>query len=198
LIERLRLAVDARPRPLTVALDGRSGGGKTTLAASVAEHLDVTVVGGDDFYAGGTAAEWDAMSPAERAAHCIDWRRQRSVLEALAAGQDARWDVYDWEAFDDSFAPTGGQARPAPIVLLEGVYSARPELADLCHLRVLLDVGEAVRRERVRVREGEHFDPAWDARWSSAEDHYFGLVMPPAAFDLVIGQDGDHETAVRP
>jgi uridine kinase len=82
-------------KPLLVALDGRSAAGKSTLANEVSPRVGVVVIDGDDFYAGGTAEEWDAMSPAEKAVHCIDWRRQRPVLEALAKGRPATWHAYD-------------------------------------------------------------------------------------------------------
>ena len=72
-------------------------------------------------------------------------------------------------------------------MILEGVYSARSELADLLHLRVLLDTRAEIREARLLEREGEHRRGDWPARWSSAEDHYFAALMPPEAFDVVIG-----------
>ncbi len=40
-------------RPFVLALDGRSGAGKSALAQALAEKFDAAVVEGDDFYAGG-------------------------------------------------------------------------------------------------------------------------------------------------
>ncbi len=128
-----------RPGPILVALDGRSAAGKSTLAAVVAPLVGAVVIDGDDFYSGGTAETWDAMSAAEKANHCMDWRRQRPVLEKLARGEAATWHPYDWEADDGSLAPTPVICEPAPVIILDGAYSARPELADLFDLRVLLD-----------------------------------------------------------
>lgn len=175
----------ATPQTTLVALDGRSGSGKSTLAARLAAHTGAVLIEGDDFYAGGTAAQWDAWTPAERAAHCIDWRRQRPVLEALLAGRAATWHPYDWDAHDGSLTEEAVTCEPHPVVILEGVYSARPELADLFALRVLLAAPEDLRRERLLQREGDDYDAAWDARWSSAEAAYFA-AMPPEAFDVVV------------
>ena len=36
------------------------------------------------------------------------------------------------------------------------------------------------------ARSGDDHRPDWDARWSAAEDHYFGTVMTPDRFDLVL------------
>ena len=81
--------------------------------------------------------------------------------------------------------PKGG-CPPKRVVFLDGAYSARPELAHLMDLRVLLDVSNEARRQRLLRREGGHYRATWEARWASAEDYYFNKVMPPEAFDLVI------------
>jgi uridine kinase len=182
-------------RPAIAALDGRSGAGKSTLAAALAEQVDAVVITGDDFYAGGTGATWDARTPAERAAFGIDWRRQRVVLETLARGEVAEWFPFnwnspDWDATDQLLSEAAITCRPAPVVILEGAYSARPELHDLLDLTVLVDTPTELRRARLLEREGAAYRTEWEARWSSAEEHYFGLVMPPSAFDLVIGSGG--------
>lgn len=189
-----------RSEPLFVALDGRSGSGKSTVAAAVAELLGadeagdtvVTVIEGDQFYAGGSAATWDGRSPDEKVAGVIDWRRQRQVLEALRAKGTASWSEFDWDSDDwDSdrapLAPGPVGCEATQVVILEGAYSARPELADLFDRRVLLDVPAEVRRVRLLRREGDDHLPEWDERWSEAEDRYFGQILRAEDVDLVIG-----------
>jgi uridine kinase len=172
--------------PTLIAVDGHSAAGKSTLAAAVAQRLEAEVIDGDEFYAGGTAEQWDAMSPAEKAAHCVDWRKQRPVLEALARGEEARWHAYDWEAGDGRLLQHPTICPEAPVVILEGVYSARPELADLFQLRVLYDAPADLRHLRWVEREGEGYLDDWARRWSEAEDWYFSHVMTPDQFDLVL------------
>jgi uridine kinase len=188
------IAKSSRDRigPLIVAIDGRSGAGKSTLAAAVATEVGAAVIDGDDFYSGGTAAQWDAMTPSDRARHCIDWRRQRSVLEPIARGEEATWHPYDWDTDDGRLSDRALSLQPPGVVILEGAYSARPELADLMDLRVMLDVPDQVREQRLRVREGEHYRKEWESRWASAEEYYFENVMPPAAFDLVLDGRSRH------
>jgi uridine kinase len=182
-------------RPFVVGIDGRSGAGKSTLAAAVAEALcasgGVTVIDGDQFYAGGSAATWDRHTAAEKADRVIDWRRQLPVLEALRRGDPAAWHAFDWEAddWDADVVPLVPQplvAEPAPVVVLEGAYSCRPELHRVLDLRVLLDVPRAVRRRQLLEREGGDYRAEWEARWSAAEDYYFGTVMPAERFDVVL------------
>lgn len=180
LLGRIRAA--AKDTPIVVAIDGRSGSGKSTLAARLASALDAGIVAGDDFFAGGTTLRDD--SPAQRAEDCIDWRRQRDVLSTLRSGRGAAYRGFDWEAFDGRLTSTPTLCAPRRILLLEGVYSGRPELADLVDLRVLLRVSDALRTERLLAREGA-IGP-WERQWHEAEAHYFEHVAPPATFDVVL------------
>lgn len=169
-----------------VAIDGRSGAGKSTLAAELAGTLSAAVIEGDDFYAGGSRERWLAMAPVDRAARCMSWKRQRPVLAALRASKAASFHAFDWETFDGRLSAVRTTIESAPVVLLEGAYSARPELADLVDLRILVNTPEARRREQLLEREGAEYRDDWESLWSSAEDHYFGIVMPEQSFDLVM------------
>jgi uridine kinase len=145
-------AAQRKGLPLIVAVDGRSGVGKSTLARTLAERVEACVIEGDDFYAGGI--ELRADSAVARAAACIDWTRQRSVLQGLAAGREACWRAFDWDAFDGRLRDEPTWIGPRPIVILEGVYAARPELADLLDLRVALLAPDDVRLARLAARDG--------------------------------------------
>lgn len=175
-----------------MALDGRSGVGKSTLAGEVAARLGGSVIDGDDFYVGGTSEYWDGLSTIERARQVIDWRRQSLVLETLARGGTASWLPYDWEADNGSLANHPLTCSFSTLVILEGAYSARPDLADLFDVRVLLQADAFVRRTRLNQRDGVPYQEDWRGRWLASEDYYFGTVMPPEAFDLVL------ESADRP
>jgi uridine kinase len=184
LLDLIARRSDGMARPLIVALDGRSGAGKSTLARVLADRLHAAVIEGDDFYAGGIGLRDD--NPELRAAACIDWTRQRPVLDALRNGQEAVWRAFDWGAFDGRLCGRPTRSRPRPVVILEGVYAARPELADLIDLRVLVTASEDVRTARLLAREGT-IGP-WERQWHEAEDFYFRNVMAPETFDIVFNQ----------
>jgi uridine kinase len=74
------------------------------------------------------------------------------------------------------------------LVILEGAYSCRPELHDVLDLRVLLDTPCDVRRQCLLEREGKACRAEREARSSVAEEYYFGTVMPPSRFDLILGR----------
>lgn len=197
LLARVVRAMGVEDGSLFVGIDGRSGAGKSAVAAALSMRMAhdragmATVIEGDQFYAGGSAERWDRRTAAEKADRVIDWRRQRAVLEQLRDRGVAEWYPFDWEAEDwDAdvvpFAPELIVARAGSVVVLEGAYSCRPEMHDLLDLRVLLDVPREVRRRQLLGREGDAYRADWEARWSAAEDHYFATVMPPKHFDLLL------------
>jgi uridine kinase len=199
LASRLRALARDRERPLFVGLDGRSGTGKSTLASATAVLLaaaqpavGMCVIDGDDFYAGGSAATWDRRSAREKADRVIDWARQRDLLIRLRDSGEGSWFPFDWEAtnWDTDEVPLAAhpvEVTAGAIVLLEGAYSCRPELGEQLDLRILLQAPSDVRRARLIAREGQEYWTDWTGRWDSAEHYYFGTVMPPDRFDIVLG-----------
>lgn len=186
----IEMIMDALPhrRPVAVALDGHSGAGKSCLATALALRAGGTVLEGDDFYQPALASlapdDRNRMSAAEAADIVIDWRRLRSeALEPLARGEAARFRPYDWDARDGRLAEPR-LLRAGDVVVVDGVYSARSELADLVDLAVLVETDEATRADRLARRKAD--DPDWAAFWERAEQHYFRFVRPPSSFDVRI------------
>jgi uridine kinase len=98
----------------------------------------------------------------------------------LRAGQAASFQPYDWDANDGRLS--GRKIIPAAeLIVVEGVYAARPELADFVDLAVYLGVDPEVRADRYGQRQD---DPEWRRFWERGEVYYFSAVRPPASFDL--------------
>jgi uridine kinase len=155
--------------------------------------MTATMITSDDFFAAEiTATEWAARTPAERARDTIDWRRlRRLALEPLRAGRPAIWQPFDFasgERADGSYAMATNtvQRQPAPVIILEGAYAARPELADLIDCAMLIETPAATRELRLAAREDPAFLAAWHERWDAAEAYYFSAVRPPASFDIIV------------
>ena len=187
-VSKINALKSRKDRPLLIALDGRSGCGKSTLADLIAKRISAAIVTSDDFYSGGNDAKWESSSPEAKADQAIDWKRLRTeALEPLLTGRPARWHPL---AFTPGIGWIGWKeesvvVQPAPVIILDGIYSVRAELADIVDLRVLIELPEELRRERLIAREGPDFMSRWHAIWDSAEDYYFSR-MAPHSFDLVI------------
>jgi len=76
------------------------------------------------------------------------------------------------------------------VIILDGAYSARAELADLVDLSVLIDVPAVIRERRLAAREEPAFLAAWHARWDIAEAFYFTHLRPATSFDLIVDGRG--------
>lgn len=182
-------------RPVVVAIDGGSGAGKTTLAGRIAEQRQVAVVTLDDFYQTSIPeTRWPELSVEERLQGVFDWNRvKRDAIDPLRLGKPGRWHAFD---FLKGLGPTGTydlkmeatEVRPAPIIILEGAYSASPPVRDVIDLAILVSVPRPVRHARVEQRERdlEDFLDTWHFVWDAVENHYFEQVCPPTSFDLVV------------
>jgi uridine kinase len=190
-----RKAVD---RPVVIAIDGPSCSGKSILAAAIALRSGGSILEGDDFYRDTlpnlTGAQREAMSDATVVDAVIDWARLRDqALLPLRAGESATFQPYDWDADDGRLAPPK-TIPAADVIIVDGVYTARPELADLIDLAVYLGVDPQTRANRYTARNE---DPDWQRLWERGEVHYFSAVRPPASFDIQLDdQDlGDESRA---
>ena len=172
---------------VVVALDGFSGSGKSTLARRLVERLGGVVVEDDDFYrVMDDAVRWD-LDPSAGVDLYFDWERLRDeALVPLRGGMAASYSPYDWSA-GGGLCPRPVTVGPASVIVVDGVYSARPELSALVDVAVLVSTRQHVRDERVSHRD--HGNDRWHSRWAAAEQHYFANVRPAESFDLVV--DGE-------
>lgn len=160
-----------------VGVDGRGGGGKSSLVEALAA-LDptVTIVHTDDFY--------DPSSSRTEIGATIDWRRVvEEVLAPLQNDQPGRYQRFDWdsqrlEEWHD--VPSGG------IVILDGVYSTRRELAYHLSCRIWVEVPRAIGMERGIARDGQASRSWWEGEWMPDEDRYVAEQRPVDSANVVI------------
>ena len=168
---------------IAVAIDGAGGAGKSTLAAGIGKKLGpVSVIRVDDFYRplhGDQRAAHDAEYGYR---HYFDWQAIRDqALIPLRAGRRARYQPYDWTSGDRR---GWVEVEPKAIVILEGVYSSRPELRDLIELAIFVDTPRATRLARMQARAQN--DTSWIERWMAAEDWYLENIRPAKSADLIV------------
>ena len=171
-----------------MALDGFSGSGKSTLARRLALDIGTaSVVTGDDFYRVMDDAQRRELAPEDGMARYFDWERLRDeALAPLRSGMPARYRPYDWQA-GGGLQGSNVEVQPSAVIVIDGVYSARPELSDLVDLTVLVDTSRPVRQQRLARRGPDN--EGWNARWDAAEHLYFSGVRPPESFDFVVVGD---------
>jgi uridine kinase len=155
-----------------VAVDGRSGSGKTWLSARLGAELGAPVVALEDLYGG-----WDGL---ERGIDLL----VSQVLEPVSAGRPARVPRYDWVARD------WGEPwvlEPPAVLVVEGVGAGAARAAAYASTLVWIEEPEPVRKERALRRDGQAYLPYWDM-WAAQEDALLARERTPERADLVIAQ----------
>ena len=170
-------------RTTLVAIDGLGGAGKSTLAEQLRKAIELSViVRGDDFYTPVSVTERTKLGPEDGYNHYFDWQRLRDdVLEPLAKELRAQYRRHDWET--DRLAESH-VVEPGGVVILEGVYSTRPQLRPYLGVTVYIDTPREQRLARMLSRRYE--DLSWVERWMGAEDWYEEHERPKKHVDLVL------------
>jgi uridine kinase len=141
------------------------------------------VIEGDDFYRPLPERTREALTPLEAVDLTFDWERLRDeALAPLLRGEDARYRRYDWLA--GRLGEELAEVPAAGVVVVEGIYSARPALRGYIDLIVVVDAPRELCLARQLVR-GEN-DPAEIERWRAAEEWYLERQDPRRVADLVI------------
>lgn len=176
-------------QPLYLAIDGHSGSGKSTLARHLQSQLgQTTIVEGDDFYLGGSPSTWDKRSVAANADSVIDRQTLAGVIQSLQQNGTAQWQAFNWNSDQwdsDTPARIAQSADEKSVVIVEGVYTAMPALADYFACRILCDVPASLSSQRCKERDGDDFCPNWAKRWGDAESHYFEKTLSRTDIDLI-------------
>lgn len=149
-----------------VLIDGRSGAGKSTVAARLRKRWTgaVNVIGLDELYPG-----WDGLS---EGAEIVRTR----ILEPIARGTDAFWNRWDWE----NGRPAEEVMTPASLpLIIEGAGVLTAASAPLAHVRLWLESPEPARRDRALARDGDTYRPHW-SRWAQQEEAHLRIHSPYA------------------
>jgi uridine kinase len=193
IIEQLQNLLSRQRNPIVVAIDGGSGAGKSTLALIIKDELDAALIPLDDFFSANIpGSEWDKFTVEEKLKHVFDWVRLRNhAIVPLLKGQPAKYHAFDFRSglrADGTYGMEKERKKlePADVILIEGAYSASPELTDLIDFAILVDVPIEERHVRLEAREDHDFLVKWHQRWDEVEIYYFNQVRPKNSFDFVV------------
>ena len=108
-----------------------------------------------------------------------------SLLEPLTRGEAGSWRRWDWHA--DDWAETH-EVSPGGLLVIEGVGSWSPAIADLVGVLVWVEADPDLRLRRGLARDGEGMRPAW-LQWRIDEDALFAAYGTRDQADLVVQTD---------
>ena len=144
-------------------IDGRSGSGKTELAAAIVESSPIQLVRLDDLYPG-----WDGLAEGSASV-------ERMLIEH-------RWQSWDWST------DVPGDWHPIdphlPLVI-EGMGSINVRSRARADFAVWVELDGAARKSRALARDGDAYAPHW-SRWAAQEEEYIEREHPELLADEVI------------
>lgn len=185
--QQLVRSIDSIPKKqatLLIGIDGCGGSGKSTLANKMrTECSNVSVVHMDDFYL--PSSQIVKVSPEKKPIGAdYDWKRVlNQVLEPISQNKEGFYQRYDWdkdELVEWHTVPIGG------IVIIEGVYSIRKELANKYDFTIWVDCPRETRLSRGLERDGEQARDMWEKNWMISEDIYVEEHRPDERADLIV------------
>ena len=154
---------------MIIAIDGRSGAGKSSLAKTLEEKLGLSVVHMDDFF----------LQPHQRTVERlsepggnVDYERVESeVLRPLKSGEGhVSYRRFDCKTMSMQEERTVDGTRT---VVVEGSYSCHPRLKKYYDLTIFLDVDGETQIQRLRERVGEEHLQMFIEKWIPLEEAYF-------------------------
>ncbi|WP_426938945.1 chorismate-binding protein [Pseudarthrobacter sp. S3] len=167
------------PAPVIIAIDGRSGAGKTTLAIELAaqlrNHHKVALFHLEDIYPG-----WNGLTAGIE-------RYVSTVLTPLSRAEPATWTSWDWDRHYD------GDTRvtlPAEIVIIEGVGAAAADARPMLSAVIWADAPDDIRRKRALDRDGGTYEPFWD-QWAEQENSWLAADDVRRQADIRVRNNAD-------
>lgn len=166
-VTALREAVRASSSTAPVVLiDGRSGAGKSTIAAGLvavwpgAEPVQLIAL--DSIYPG-----WDGLDAGVRTV-------TEQVLLPHANGRTGRWHRFDWDrhAYAEAYA-----VDPDLPLIVEGSGLLTERTAALGTIRVWVDAPDRARKTRALTRDGALFRAHWE-QWATQEVRHLDRDRP--------------------
>lgn len=179
-----------------VGVDGPDGSGKTFLADELAEVLrgrgrPAVRVSVDDFHqVRAVRYRRGRDSPEGYWLDSFDYGRLRSdVLLPFAPGGSRRYRSAAHDLVSDApLAPPWQTAPPGAVLIVDGVFLHREELADSWDMSVFLEVPFAVTARRMAVRDGSSPDPDHPSmrRYVEGQRIYFATCRPQLRATVVL------------
>jgi uridine kinase len=161
-------------QPVTIAVGGGSGSGKSTICSALRESLGGTAVLDLDSY----YLDRSALSPVERARLNFDEPAAFDVpllvrqLAELRAGRPIEKPRY---SFAEHVRQGTARMTPAPVIVVEGLFALWwPEIRDLLDLKVFVDAPEETRFRRRLQR-----DVTTRGRTPESVEHQFDITVRP-------------------
>ena len=168
--------------PVILAIDGRCGSGKTTLAGMIAHRYKAEVIHMEDFFLRKEQRTPERL--AEPGGNVDRERFRQEVILPIREGQDR----FEYQRYDCSRQELGETVHivKSPLIVIEGAYSCHPYFGDIYDVRVFMDAENRQQQERIKKRNGADMLLRFNEEWIPKEDAYFEQFCIRENCDLLI------------
>ncbi|WP_236897692.1 uridine kinase family protein [Clostridium beijerinckii] len=155
-------------KKLVIAIDGRCGGGKSSLGAMLTEEFDCSLFHMDDFFLPPRMKTKERL--AEPGGNVHYERFEEEILKPLKNDEPA---IYRKYLCNKGELSQPIKVEPKNLTIVEGSYSLHPTLRDYYDYKIFITIDSKVQHERILKRNGEEKLQDFINKWIPLEEHYF-------------------------
>lgn len=165
-----------------ILIDGRAGSGKSHFAALLKQelfslsHPVPKVIGMDELYPG-----WEGLQAGSN--YLVD-----NILTPLSQTQPAQWQQWDWSKNQRGGDDVGnGQCsfEGDNALIIEGCAALGLRSKPFAQLAIWIDKPLTERKQAIKIRDGDKFDPFWNS-WFSQEEEFYLANNSESLADIVL------------
>lgn len=164
-----------------IAIDGRAGAGKTTLAHKLSQFLNAELIAMDDFFLPMNLRTEERLQSAGGNIHYERFLEQ--VIPYLHSHRPFTYQIFDCSIMDynkeKSIHNTGW-------TIVEGSYSHHPLFQHYADITIFVDITKELQMKRILQRNGEKMAHLFETKWIPMEEHYFQQFQIKEHSDFVI------------
>lgn len=165
---------------ITVAVDGGSCSGKSTLAALLHKIYDCNLFHMDDFF---LTPELRTEERLRETGGNVDYVRFKDeVINGIQSRRSFEYRIYDCSAKTMQQAVS---VTPKKLNIVEGAYSMHPTLSDYYDLKIFLNIEADEQSRRILKRNGPVMHKRFMEEWVPKENAYFKKFDVASKCDLV-------------
>lgn len=151
-----------------VAIDGRSGAGKTTLAKKIKDKINCNVFSIDDFFLPATKRQIDWQNTAGGNIDILRFKRE--ILDNIIKRQAFNYLPFNCrtQGFNQQIS-----VQPKRLNIIEGSYCLLPEFSNYYHFKIFINIDKQTQKMRIIERNGIESFKNFENTWIPLEEKYY-------------------------
>ncbi len=164
-----------------IAIDGRAGAGKTTLANKLSRFLNAELISMDDFFLPMQLRTKERLQSAGGNVHYERFLEQ--VIPYLHSHRPFTYQIFDCSIMDYR---KENAIKNIGWTIVEGSYSQHPIFQHYADITIFVDITKELQMQRILQRNGERMAQLFETKWIPMEEHYFQQFQIKENSDFII------------